>query len=278
MHCPATGLIKISAFMLFVLCPATLMALDETWRRHLKTPADELWRLAQQHEHGEGVNREIDVAIRLYCMAARKGSLEASYQLGWIYANGRGVRRDDRLAAAWFAAPAAAGDKHARRMLARLESGPGAGSPQCRLGDGSEYLPPLQSVPDPDRQLILSWVERLAPTYELQTGLVLAVIETESAFNSRAVSNKNAHGLMQLLPETARRFGVKDIHDPLQNIHGGMAYLRWLLDYFKGDLKLALAAYNAGEKAVDQYRGIPPYRETRNYIRQVLRLYQSPGA
>ena len=85
-----------------------------------------------------------------------------------------------------------------------------------------------------------------------------------------AVSPKNAHGLMQLTPETAARFRVRRLTDPAQNIRGGMAYLRWLLAYFEGDLALALAGYNAGERAVERYRGIPPYAETRLYVSRII--------
>ena len=85
-------------------------------------------------------------------------------------------------------------------------------------------------------------------------------------------------GLMQLIPRTAKRFGVDDVWDPLQNIRGGMAYLRWLLDHFEGDVPLALAGYNAGEEAVRNYRGIPPYNETQRYVRLITRKLkqQSP--
>ena len=92
----------------------------------------------------------------------------------------------------------------------------------------------------------------------------------ESNFNAGAVSAKNAQGLMQLIPDTARRFGVKNLLDPVQNIRGGMAYLRWLLAYYEGDVSLALAAYNAGEGAVDRYLGVPPFAETRNYVLKIL--------
>ena len=96
------------------------------------------------------------------------------------------------------------------------------------------------------------------------------MIHAESAFDPDALSHKNAHGLMQLIPATARRFGVRNINDPAQNLHGGMAYLRWLLDHFDGDVELALDGYNAGEQAVSDYRGIPPYAETVNYVKVVL--------
>ena len=99
--------------------------------------------------------------------------------------------------------------------------------------------------------------------------LVKAVILAESAGRRWATSPKGAMGLMQLLPATARRFGVPDPFDPAQNVAGGTRYLRWLLDRFGGDVTLALAGYNAGEGAVERHGGVPPYRETRNYVRSV---------
>ena len=102
---------------------------------------------------------------------------------------------------------------------------------------------------------------------------MLAVISAESAFRADVVSNKNAMGLMQLIPETAERFGVRNVFAPEDNIRGGMKYLRWLLAYFRGDVALALAGYNAGEGAVDRHRGVPPYEETRTYVQLVRRLY-----
>jgi soluble lytic murein transglycosylase-like protein len=114
------------------------------------------------------------------------------------------------------------------------------------------------------------FVDLVAPEYALAPQLVLAVMATESNFDPLAVSPKNAQGLMQLLPATAQRFQVRRITDPAQNIRGGMAYLRWLLAYFEGDLALALAAYNAGERAVERYRGVPPYAETRMYVRRII--------
>jgi soluble lytic murein transglycosylase-like protein len=105
--------------------------------------------------------------------------------------------------------------------------------------------------------------------------LVRAVIVVESGFNPRAVSKKGAVGLMQLRPETARRYGVTDIYDPEQNVRAGARYLSDLIARFGSNLELALAAYNAGEEAVERYgRHIPPYRETLNYVPSVLRIYQ----
>ena len=112
-------------------------------------------------------------------------------------------------------------------------------------------------------------IQRLSERYELAPELVRAVIRQESAFDPFAVSVKGAQGLMQLMPGTARRFGVQDVFDPAENIHGGIKYLRHLLDRYEGDTRLALAAYNAGEGAVDRHQGIPPYAETRNYVKRI---------
>ena len=108
--------------------------------------------------------------------------------------------------------------------------------------------------------------------YNVSVDLVKAVIAVESEFDQWAVSSKGAQGLMQLMPFTARRFGVIDAFDARQNIFGGVQYLRFLLDLFSGDVSLALAGYNAGENAVARYRGVPPYRETRNYVQKIMGL------
>ncbi len=107
--------------------------------------------------------------------------------------------------------------------------------------------------------------------------LVEAVIAAESAFDPRALSKKGAQGLMQLMPDTADRFGVANVWDPKQNIAGGTAYLGWLIKEFDGDLRNVLAAYNAGEGAVTRHGGMPPYAETRQYVDRVLAYYRSRG-
>jgi soluble lytic murein transglycosylase-like protein len=112
-----------------------------------------------------------------------------------------------------------------------------------------------------------------AQRYGVPDRLVSAVIRAESGFNPRAVSSKGAQGLMQLMPGTASILGVRNSFDPRQNIDGGVRHLRGLLDRFPDNLALAIAAYNAGEKAVTTYGGIPPYPETRDYVSKVLRFY-----
>jgi soluble lytic murein transglycosylase-like protein len=113
-------------------------------------------------------------------------------------------------------------------------------------------------------------IRETAERYGVSPNLVEAVIRAESAFNPWAVSRKGAQGLMQLMPQTASALGVRDSFNPRQNIDGGVRHLRYLLDRYPGDLALAVAAYNAGESAVDYYRGIPPYPETQQYVKKVL--------
>lgn len=118
-------------------------------------------------------------------------------------------------------------------------------------------------------------VEQTAQTYGLESSLLHAVISVESGYNPAAVSPKGARGLMQLMPGTALRYGVADAMDPVQNVQGGARYLRDLLKIFNSDLKLVLAAYNAGENAVARYGNqIPPYRETVSYVPKVMQYYQ----
>jgi hypothetical protein len=108
-----------------------------------------------------------------------------------------------------------------------------------------------------------------AQVHGIAADLIKGVIQAESEFDQWAVSSKGAQGLMQLMPFTARRFGVSDSFDPRQNIFGGAQYLRFLLDLFHGDVSLALAGYNAGENAVLRFKGVPPFKETRNYVQKI---------
>jgi soluble lytic murein transglycosylase-like protein len=121
----------------------------------------------------------------------------------------------------------------------------------------------------------LQLIHESAQRFNLDADLVKAVMQIESHFNPRAISPKGCIGLMQLHPDTARRFGVTDAFDPAQNIRGGAQYLKFLTDHFKSELPLVLAAYNAGENAVKKHQGIPPYRETQQYVRKVTALYES---
>ena len=144
-------------------------------------------------------------------------------------------------------------------------------SPRARTASGDRY----------DAMLLAkagrydSIIEKAATAASVEPNLLRAVIVVESGFNSRAVSRRGAMGLMQLMPATATRFGVSNPYDPLQNVHAGARYLKFLIDRFGQDVRLALAAYNAGEDAVDRNGGqIPPFSETMAYVPRVLKIYQ----
>ena len=240
---------------------------------------------ALAYEHGEGVAKDPLKAAALYCDAARDGDAEAQFSLGWMYANGRGVPRDDAAAAALFARAAAAGHSAAQKMQ-RYVGDDTDSLPDCmRPPEPAPEPPPPQfePFPGPDpfanlpawKQRIADQVAKLAPQYAVDTRLALAVITVESNFEPTARSEKDARGLMQLIPKTAARFNVRNPFDVVDNVRGGLAYLRWLLAYYQGQVALAAAAYNAGEAAVDRSQGIPPYTETRDYVRRVMRLYRS---
>ena len=124
-------------------------------------------------------------------------------------------------------------------------------------------------------QELAPMISRFSHQHQLHPALIRAVIKAESDFDPRAVSRAGAVGLMQLMPQTALRLEVRDMYDPEDNIGGGTKYLRQLLDRFRGNLPLALAAYNAGEHVVDRYRALPPIEETRQYVRKVLRYYRT---
>lgn len=231
---------------------------------------DALREEAIRYESGEGVIHDYKRAYNLYCLAALEGDSKAAYHLGSMYLNGLGRAVDNVRAAGWFKQAEKMSDPDAGRMLeARLEAVSPADDPDCPL-----------VKPQPDRVKIKTWVHLLAPYYNINPDLVLSVIQAESNFNARAKSPKNAVGLMQLILPTAERFNVEDVWDPLQNIKGGMAYLEWLKEHFRpakgrkpGRVMLMIAAYNAGEEAVQRHGGIPPYDETRKYVKRVVRIY-----
>lgn len=123
-----------------------------------------------------------------------------------------------------------------------------------------------------------SLIEQYSAKNGLDSAFVKAVIKQESGFQPKVTSHCGAMGLMQLMPATANSLGVKDAYDPEQNIAGGTKYLKGLLDRFGGDKSLALAAYNAGPNAVTKYNGIPPYKETQNYVKNIMSMYQQYSA
>jgi soluble lytic murein transglycosylase-like protein len=121
-------------------------------------------------------------------------------------------------------------------------------------------------------------VDQTASRFQVDPELIRAIVRVESGYDPKAVSNKGAMGLMQLIPATAQRFGVANPFDPKQNLEGGVNYLKYLLDLFGGDLSLSLAAYNAGEHTVQRSGGIPAIPETQNYVRKITSIYQTGDA
>lgn len=231
---------------------------------------------AKTHEYGNGQPRDPNKAVELYCEAAHLGDAEAQYSLGWMYAMGRGIDRNDSAAAYFFTLAAQQGDPLAARMLKQVGDPPNK-PPDCVANilarfDAQGHDIVAKAVPE--HRKVMTLVQRLAPEYGVYPRLAMAIIRAESNFNPTAVSPKNARGLMQLIPETAERFNVKKPFDPEQNIRGGLAYLRWLLAYFEGNIALVAAAYNAGEGTVNHYAGIPPYAETQGYVKRIREIFK----
>lgn len=251
------------------LCCTLLALLAAPAAAQLPEP-ENLTRQAVDLHRGEGGRQDYFRAFDLYCVAALHGDALAAYGLGNLYLDGLGRTKDEARAAGWFREARKNGHADAGAVLdGRLAGAAAAADPECPL-----------VVAQPDRKRISTWVHLLAPFYGLRPDLVKSVIQVESNFNAQAKSPKDAIGLMQLIKPTAKRFGVDDIWDPLQNIKGGMAYLAWLKQHYKkakgrkpGRTRLMLAAYNAGEHAVRKHRGIPPYEETQKYVRRVVSVY-----
>ena len=225
-------------------------------------------------EQGVGLRRNARLAIRLYCDAAIMGSPEGFFRIGRVLLRGPVHLRNPALANAYFAQAAQLGHQAApdyfdetltfaplQRDCSDLEPG-GAGEPF----DIDGYLAALS----PERRRVAELIRIHAALYGVEVRMALAIALAESNLNPLAVSPKNAQGVMQLIPGTQQRFGVKNAFDAESNIKGGLAYLKWLKLRFDGDWELIAAAYNAGEGAVEKHGGIPRYRETEDYVKRVL--------
>jgi hypothetical protein len=263
--------------------------------------ASDLVKNGLRYEHAEGVIRDFSLAHDAYCLAARMDSSEGLIRLGWMYANGRGVPRNDSIAGSLFQKAAGLGDEMGQRLAEMIRTDKeelpqclSATKPTTNVAAGKQVdktstlpeqlltLPKLPKIQQPsafsdlslqDKGKFAVLVSTMAKEFKLDPRLVLAVIRAESNYDPLARSPKGAQGLMQLIPETAERFGIKDVTEPSENIRGGMSYLKWLLSFFKGNVVLSLAAYNAGEKTIEKFNGVPPYPETMAYVQRIRSIY-----
>jgi hypothetical protein len=254
----------------------------------------DLVQKGQMYETGLGMPKNLARAFELYCEAGRDGYPDALLRMGWMFAEGNGVEKNQSAAGTLFKRAARFGSSLGSELAEKYPASQEL-LPQCLKGTlvekgtaerpatPAELAAMVSKVDSPlvarnpiigaERAKLVTAVVAEAREFKLDPRLVLAVMATESGFDPNAKSPKNAWGLMQLIPETAERFNVKNILDPIQNIRGGMAYLRWLLSYFRGDVTLTLAAYNAGEGAVDKHSGVPPYAETLAYVQRIRAVY-----
>jgi TPR repeat protein len=248
---------------------------------------DALMRKAAGYEASAESPRDYWQAAALYCKASRLGNTEAQYRLGMLYAFGEGLPENKAYAASLFSMASNQGHAKAYDMLETVNY-TSSELPACVTSEEPPEKPHhldstdgghtvidryLESVPS-NKLWIIDLVNKMSGWYGIDPKFVLSIIIMESNFGIKAQSPKKAMGLMQLIPATAERFNVKNAFDASQNIKGGIRYLRWLLSYYRGNIELVAAAYNAGEKAVDRYFGIPPYPETREYVKRVKTLYR----
>jgi soluble lytic murein transglycosylase-like protein len=184
-----------------------------------------------------------------------------------MYLVGRGVVQNSGTAGQWFLLAASHGSQHAKNLVIRLGVSGEAQSVDCSHDASTAAIRAPKDIE--------AKVNEMAPQFNLDPKLVLAVIQVESGFRPDAVSPKGARGLMQLLPATAKRFDVAAIENVDDNLKGGMRYLQWLLARFDGSVRLALAAYNAGEERIVAFHGVPPFPETVEYVERIRALYPS---
>ena len=233
-------------------------------------------------ESGRGLQRNLYSAAVLYLQAGELGSAEGFYQAGLLRLKAFPGERSRQEGHCLLSSASQLGHEGAAQQLQSINSataGDGDACGQVTLHPATFYfdMTAFLSAQSADKRDVARLIRKLAPLYKVDTNLALAIAGAESNFNSRALSPKMAMGVMQLIPATAERFNVRNPYDPEQNIRGGLAYLRWLKNYFAGDVVRVIAAYNAGEGAVVQHSGVPPYRETMNYVARVMSYAGCPG-
>ncbi|MGL6412904.1 lytic transglycosylase domain-containing protein [Aeromonas veronii] len=274
-HISENGLFLLLFLSLLLAGTPQAMAQGRDFRQAPKAlTAIKQGQVAQQHGN-------LQKAIALYCVAASTGNPEGYFRIGRLLATGPASVRSAKLANSYLAMAMRLGNQQASRYYNPRVGNAPMGD-QCGVGmrGGQGSYSALPSTPfnveaylarqSPGKQKLATMLRHAAKRHQVDVRLVLAIAIAESNLNSRAVSPKNAQGLMQLIPETQLRFGVTRPFDPAQNIKGGVTYLKWLDRRFDGDWVLISAAYNAGEKAVERYGGIPPYDETQEYVKRVL--------
>lgn len=274
---------------LFLLCllVAGMTGATEQTEGYLEAPrvlaALEQGRAAEQ---GLGTRKNPMLAIALYCDAATMGSPEGYFRVGRVLANAARSPQQQRLANAYLSLAIRLGSQEASKYYkpnvenAILDDECGTGLGEVKAAGGAYFamqdsdfdVEGYLARQSPAKQKIAALIRAAARQYNVDARLALAIAMTESNLNAGAVSPKNAQGVMQLIPATQERFGVTKPFDPEQNIRGALAYLKWLHKRFRGDWTLVAAAYNAGEGSVDRYNGIPPYAETQQYVRRVMRF------
>jgi hypothetical protein len=223
---------------------AAVLASEVSNEKQFKPDIAELLSSAIKYEHSEGVPRDYVRAATLYCSAARLGNADAQFSLGWMYANGRGVARSESMAAALFSLAARHGHLGAKNML--------------------QYT-------------VKSKVEDLPKCIQPDTAVSLESNTKKQLTNNFYLSSKSP--ITKLVEKLSLKYGidpqlVKNPFNAEENIKGGIAYLKWLLIQFKGNVQMVAAAYNAGEGAVIKYKGVPPFPETQLYVSKVSKLYQ----
>jgi hypothetical protein len=240
--------------------PATdIAALEAAGKRG---DATALITLAEKYKRGDDVTRDVHRSNELYCKAAGRGSVDALLELGLIYASGREMIANEGVGALLINMAAERGSERAKEILPYISRGVGSFVPPCLTAEMAAAAATNSLPVSGVRKDIEMLVQQLAPQYSIDPDLVMALIGVESRFNTTAVSPKNAQGLMQLIPATAVRFGVKNTFNAADNLKGGLSYLRWLLAYFQGDV-MSLWCWPRITPAKKPSSGIAAFRRMR---------------